>query len=283
MNEKAPIEKKKGNWKKVVKVILITFLVLVLGFAAFVVYMLGSYGIGPLHGVRDRKLKNLEGNSSEYIFDSLEAKEDSPLAGKTIFALGSSVTYGEASFQEAVGEYFAKRYDAKLEKEAVSGTTLIDNGENSYVSRMKNKFNTDEQCDLFVVQLSTNDARIKAKLGNISDSESLEDFDTNTITGAMEYITCYVQEHWKCPVVFYTGSYFESAEYEQMVKRVLELEDKYDDFVVLNLYDDQSFNAISDKERSLYMFDEIHPTKAGYRDWWGPELEKQLDAFLAQK
>ena len=30
------------------------------------------------------------------------------------------------------------------------------------------------------------------------------------------------------------------------------------------------------------MHDDIHPTKAGYRDWWGPELETQLLAFLAE-
>ena len=31
------------------------------------------------------------------------------------------------------------------------------------------------------------------------------------------------------------------------------------------------------------MKDTIHPYKAGYRDWWGPELEKQLCAYLEQK
>lgn len=248
--------------------------------AAFVVYVLGTYGVGPLYSVRYRKLKKLEGNSSKYSFDFLEVKDDSLLQGKTIFALGSSVTYGDASFQEAVGEYFARRYDTKLVKEAVSGTMLVDNGEKSYVSRMKNNFNVNERCDLFIVQLSTNDARIKAELGSVSNSRELDDFDTTTITGAMEYITCYVQNNWNCPVVFYTGSYFKSTEYERMVERVLELATKYENFAVLNLYHDKTFNNISDEKRKIYMFDDIHPTKAGYRDWWGPELERQLDDFL---
>ncbi len=30
------------------------------------------------------------------------------------------------------------------------------------------------------------------------------------------------------------------------------------------------------------MKDEIHPYKAGYRDWWGPELEKQMLAYLTK-
>lgn len=29
------------------------------------------------------------------------------------------------------------------------------------------------------------------------------------------------------------------------------------------------------------MNDGIHPTKAGYRDWWGPEQERQLLEYLA--
>lgn len=49
----------------------------------------------------------------------------------------------------------------------------------------------------------------------------------------------------------------------------------------LDIWTDESFNDISTDERDLYMYDNIHPTKAGYRDWWGPELERQLLAFLA--
>lgn len=31
------------------------------------------------------------------------------------------------------------------------------------------------------------------------------------------------------------------------------------------------------------MADGIHPTKAGYRDWWRPELKKQLIKYLEEK
>ncbi len=37
---------------------------------------------------------------------------------------------------------------------------------------------------------------------------------------------------------------------------------------VLDLWSDDAFNAINDQQRVLYMKDEIHPYKAGYRDWW---------------
>ena len=33
-------------------------------------------------------------------------------------------------------------------------------------------------------------------------------------------------------------------------------------------------------KKDLYMADRIHPTKAGYRDWWGPEIERQILSSL---
>ncbi len=51
---------------------------------------------------------------------------------------------------------------------------------------------------------------------------------------------------------------------------------------VLDLWSDDAFNAINDQQRALYMKDEIHPYKAGYRDWWGPELEKQMLTYLTK-
>ena len=133
--------------------------------------------------------------------------------------------------------------------------------------------------DLLICQLSTNDASKKKPLGEISEGYELSDFDTQTVTGAMEYIICYAKETFGCQVVFYTGSRYESKEYEAMVKRVLELEEKWG-IKVLDLWSDDSFNNLTDEERNLYMYDDIHPTKAGYRDWWCPELEKQLLDFL---
>ena len=33
-------------------------------------------------------------------------------------------------------------------------------------------------------------------------------------------------------------------------------------------------------QRELYMADLIHPTKAGYREWWTPVFEKALTGML---
>lgn len=203
----------------------------------------------------------------------------SPLKGKTIVFLGSSVTYGAAAQGQSFVEYLARRDGVNAVKEAKSGTTLVDLGSgDSYVERLK-QLDRAEKVDCVVVQLSTNDATRKLPLGEISAGKELPDFDTKTITGAMEYMIRYSKDRWNCPVVFYTGAYYDSEPYAAMVRRLLELKDKWDIFVI-DLYTDKAFNDIDEDAYRLYMSDPIHPTKAGYRDWWGPEIEKQLSAFL---
>lgn len=269
-------QKKPGKAKKVGIIVGVCVVVLA---AAQLVTLGAMGGIGPLGFLKENRIAALPGNAEQYGFDHIVSLESSPLAGKRICVLGSSVVYGASSQQNAVGEYLAARFDCDLTKEAVSGTTLVDNGSSSYIQRMLNNIPKDAQFDLFVCQLSTNDATKKLPLGEISTGSALEDFDTSTVTGAMEYIICYAKKTWGCPVVFFTGSYYDSAEYSAMVEQVNALSDKWG-IGVLDLYSNADFNDISDSERSLYMNDKIHPTKAGYRDWWGPELEQQLLAFL---
>lgn len=133
--------------------------------------------------------------------------------------------------------------------------------------------------NLVICQLSTNDASTNKPLGEIAEGTS--GFDTKTITGAMEEIIAYSKATWDCPVFFYTGSYYDSENYAAMVERLFEVADKWG-ISVLDLWHDEEFNSISEEQRALYMKDDIHPTKAGYRDWWCPELEKQLFEFLQE-
>ena len=254
----------------------------VLGLAVMELVAIGYLGgLGPLGFLRTAALGRMEGNHTEYSFDRITPLESSPLKGKKICVLGSSVAYGASSQKVAVGEYLAARFDCELVKEAVSGTTLVDKDEKSYIHRMMNNISPDEDFALFVCQLSTNDATQAMPLGEIVDSNDLDDFDTATVTGALQYIICYARQTWNCPVVFFTGSHYDSEAYDAMVDRLLELKEQYG-IGVLDLWNDDSFNAISGSQRSLYMADDIHPTKAGYRDWWGPELESQLLAFLSE-
>ena len=99
-----------------------------------------------------------KGNSVRYDVSRIPFKKTSPLKGKTVVFLGSSVTKGFAAHNNAFAEYIAKKDSCICIKEAVNGTTLIDNCEDSYIERMRDNLDPERQVDLFICQLSTNDA-----------------------------------------------------------------------------------------------------------------------------
>ena len=74
------------------------------------------------------------------------------LENKTIFFLGSSVTYGSAAGGVSMVDLLAETCNCTCIKEAVSGTTLADINERSYVSRLK-AAEISRPMDLFVCQL----------------------------------------------------------------------------------------------------------------------------------
>ena len=263
---------KKSKTLRIIKITLCSAFAL-----AFLIFAgLGaSIGYGPLHFLRSALTSTAKGNSKQFGFDKIERLDGNPLEGKNICVLGSSVVFGHASQEESVAEYFGRRFGCAYTKEAVSGTTLVDSGSLSYVSRLR-KLDRSVHYDLFICQLSTNDATKEKPLGEISAGP---DYDTSTVTGAMEFIINYARDTWNCPVVFFTGSRYESENYAAMVRRLLELREKYG-IGVLDLWSDDDFNNIPDDLREIYMSDPIHPTKAGYRDWWCPEMEKQLLGYL---
>ena len=45
---------------------------------------------------------------------------------------------------------------------------------------------------------------------------------------------------------------------------------------VIDMWNDKDFNAITEEQRALYMADSIHPTQAGYLEWWTPMMERTL-------
>ena len=59
-------------------------------------------GIGPLKFLKNQKMAKLPGNAEQYHLENVEPLADSPLKGKTICFLGSSVTNGSASICVAV-------------------------------------------------------------------------------------------------------------------------------------------------------------------------------------
>jgi lysophospholipase L1-like esterase len=225
------------------------------------------------------------GNSTDYDVDKIEVLEGSPLQGKTLYFLGSSVTIGYASNGMAFPHYIARRDQCDVVVEAVTGTTLMDKDENSYVHRMEfgSKFDKNAKVDMFICQLSTNDTAggtmETLNLGNIiGPSDDLSVYDKKTITGAIEYIIAYATRTWDCPVIFYACSRRNDERYAKMVDRLNELGPLWG-IGVLDLWNDDTFNNITGKQRTLWMKDTIHPTKAGYMEWWTPTVEKFLYTY----
>lgn len=229
---------------------------------------------GPFNRLHDIKTAGLPGNAAQYDLTNVPWLTDRPLEGKHILFLGSSVTYGAASQGVSFADYIGVRNGCTITKEAVSGTTLVDSGPDSYISRLK-KLDTDMAADLFVCQLSTNDATQKKPLGTVNESHDRDAFDTSTVAGAIEYIISYAKETWGCPVVFYTNPQYNSAEYAAMVELLSTIQQKWD-ITVIDLWNDADFNAITPEQRELYLADSIHPTKAGYLEWWTPYMENVL-------
>lgn len=219
----------------------------------------------------------MAGNAEQYSVKNVERLDESPLEGMEICYLGSSVTYGAASLQESFVEFIAKRNDTTFVKEAVSGTTLVTTGAGggSYVNRMK-RIDKNAKFDLFVCQLSTNDASQNKPLGDIHST------DATTVCGAINTIAEYAKTTWNCPVIFYTNAYYESDSYAAMVTAVKEIS-MVKGIGVIDLYTDEAFNDITSEQRELYMADEIHPTKAGYLTWWTPKMEQCLYETVRSK
>jgi lysophospholipase L1-like esterase len=245
--------------KKIIALIAVTLAVCIVAASCYVCNMFGVFK---------------KGNYGETALENIELNQNSVLNGKTVIFLGSSVTEGFGSMGISFVDYLEKADGVIPVKEAVSGTTLADIGKKSYISRLK-RINPDIKADAFVCQLSTNDATKNIPLGEVSAGFELDEFDTSTVAGAVEYIIFHVRLLWDCPVIFYTQAKYDSEQYAQMVELLGKIQRKWD-ITVIDLWSSEEFNAITQEQRSLYLVDKIHPTKAGYLEWWLPEFEKEL-------
>ena len=41
--------------------------------------------------------------------------------------------------------------------------------------------------------------------------------------------------------------------------------------------------GLTEEQYAFYMSDPVHPTRAGYRDWWTPIMEKELYRIAEEK
>ncbi len=197
------------------------------------------------------------GNAKEYDVDTVKEDNSSLLSGKQICFLGSSVTKGFGSMDVSFPEFLSKECKIRYQKEAKNGTTLVNENEDSYVSRLY-RINKGLSFDCFVVQLSTNDASKNKELGKA------DDIDDKTVCGAINTIISYIECNYHCPILFYTNPYYENENYQNMVSALYEIA-KRKEITILDLYNDKAFNERIAQDKDLYMADDIHPTKAGYR------------------
>jgi len=230
------------------------------------------------------RLSRKPGNRDEYEIGLIHNEENhpSPLSGKKIVFLGSSVTLGSAAQGMSFVECIAKQTGCECHKEALGGSTLVDLGPDSYVQRMERRLDPSERYDAFVCQLSTNDATRKLPLGTVSLDRDPSRFDTGSVAGAIEHIVSYVEKTWDCPIVFFTGTPFKSPEYTAMVDLLFLIQRKYG-VAVVDLWNDPDFLALKKKTVRLYMADKIHPTKAGYLRWWTPRIETCLEEIISRE
>ena len=112
----------------------------------------------------------------------------------------------------------------------------------------------------------------------------------------MEFIVAYVEEVWDCPVYFYSGSYIaesgvraskdpRGSDYAKLVDHTYDLAEKWNkvegvEVGIIDLFNDEAFNAVSDEQYKVYMHDPVHPFKAGYKEWWTPYFDKYLSEQL---
>lgn len=216
------------------------------------------------------------GNAEYYGVETVAPEAASPLRGRTIVFLGSSVTCGTFAQGESFVDYLEARDGIVGIKAAVAGTSLVDDVHDgsSYVERIVD-IDPSVHVDAFVCQLSTNDALAGKPAGMVSRPP----YDTATMAGAMRFVIDYVRGTWGCPILFYTAAPFSSASYAEMVDLLKAIAEETG-VGVIDLFNDPDLIAASDEDRSLYMYDSIHPTRAGYLLWWLPRFEEALSAVL---
>ena len=60
-----------------------------------------------------------------------------------------------------------------------------------------------------------------------------------------------------------------------MVELLQQIAGKWE-IAVIDMWNDAEFNVLTEGQRALYMADGIHPTQAGYLEWWTPYIGKYL-------
>lgn len=195
------------------------------------------------------------------------------------YFVGSSVTYGHANNGSSFVNEIADMLNCVCVKEAISGTTLANNGSGSYVARMINNLDKNAEVEHLIVQLSTNDVTQNVPRGTISSSKNIEEIDNTTTLGAIEFIIAYAKMTWNCDVTFYTNPNYNNAVYESLIEDLYAIQQKWG-IGVLDFYHYTDMEALDTATLNSYMADSIHPNALGYR-WMGEVFSEYLRNLFA--
>lgn len=222
----------------------------------------------------------IAGNLPSYAPSHQTLNPKSPLMGRRIAFLGSSITAGAGALEDSFVDYLVATDGVIAIKEAVSGTTLAGNAPDSYVQRLYHRIPVTQPLDAFVCQLSTNDGRHDKAMGQVTGAQQRHGFDETTTLGAIETIVAYVQQHWAVPIVFFTCVRKHDANYGKLVQQLKVLQKKWH-FTIIDLWQDPVVKA-ENRAQPLAMVDDAHPTRLGYRNIWTPIFRQQLTDVLRQ-
>lgn len=199
-----------------------------------------------------------------------------PLYGKTIYHLGSSISYGYASGGVSFADQIATLTGSKCVKQTVSGTTLVSSNDNSYVQRFAN-FSFADKPAFLVLQLSTNDFAQNKPLGSVTGAA----IETETVCGAIEYIISQTKKRspntqvviYTCPIKSGWGA---RSSYAGFVNNQLKQIQKTWDIIVVDLFNAKTVDTMS------WMSDDIHPNGYEYANHFTPAMINAMVAALGE-
>ena len=206
------------------------------------------------------------------------AEDEITLSEKpTYYFLGSSVTYGSATNGISFVEEVQKTLGYNVKKEAVSGTTLVDNGASSYIARMKT-LPTGTSVNRLIVQLSTNDVTQNIAFGELASGYDISSFNTSTVIGAIEYIIAYAKQTWGCEVIFYTNPKYNNNRYNSLVNELYKVQEKWG-IGIVDFFNYAEMERLDSATLNSYKADDIHPNVQGYA-WMGKVFSEYIQNSL---
>lgn len=244
------------------KIIISVLVVVALGATVFL-------SVGSSNGTISK------GNSKQYNASELIKNEDSLMQDDLIAFLGSDFVYGTKSDGQSFVDYLVKVDGIKAKKYGGEGYTLNGKGEGSLVESLNSVIKNGLNPMVLFCEVPVCNEKGRLKLGELTGSYFIGDYDTSTIIGAMEYICSSADMNWGCKVVFITCPNDDNKKYAQIVEAANQVAQKWNSGI-LNFYDNEEI-VIDKKQRRLYFVDSSSPTKAGYNAVYGPMAEEYIN------